>query len=585
MRVAARAEDASDRVEKTLAVLPDGEEVVQTDNRLLASPISFDLTVPDEAMPGTVHSELKVYPDLISHAFDGIEGIVRRPYGCAEQTISSSYPNLIVLRALQQSAPDSPAAREARNFLERGYRRLTRYQAAGGGFSYWGGKAEAALEVSVHAWKFLTDIQGWVDVDPKVLESTLKWLLEKQQADGSWLKNAALTGLMARSLSAGQKPQAVRQALQRAIRYLAGQAASQDDDPYLLASFVLAALQNGLEKAHKPLVRQAASRLIETARSQQDQFYWPTRHQTPFRGWGRAGEIETTAVVARALQLFSESRQFRDDPLAPEAFSKASGAVVFLLLSKDLYGVWHSTQATFAALDTLSRFESPLRADEVKAGQKLTLEATVNGHRLKTELVAGQGPPGPLWLDLSSNLVPGANRIRVESGPAMTGKLAHLVVRYRRKWPEIRQEAASNPHLYFRVHFDRDRLQLGEEVTCRVEIQRLAAASQRGSRRRLGMLLAEVGLPPGIQLNHASLKQEMERLGWVLGRYEVQPDRLVLYLWPHLRFRVELSFRFRPRLAMRARSAPSQLYDYYNPDARLSLAPALFTVSAETLGR
>jgi hypothetical protein len=42
---------------------------------------------------------------------------------------------------------------------------------------------------------------------------------------------------------------------------------------------------------------------------------------------------------------------------------------------------------------------------------------------------------------------------------------------------------------------------------------------------------------------------------------------------------VNFSFRFRPRMAMRARTAPSLLYDYYNPAARTEVAPVEFRVS------
>jgi hypothetical protein len=41
---------------------------------------------------------------------------------------------------------------------------------------------------------------------------------------------------------------------------------------------------------------------------------------------------------------------------------------------------------------------------------------------------------------------------------------------------------------------------------------------------------------------------------------------------------VTFGFRFQPRMAMEAKSAPSVLYDYYNPDARVVVAPVVFRV-------
>jgi hypothetical protein len=56
----------------------------------------------------------------------------------------------------------------------------------------------------------------------------------------------------------------------------------------------------------------------------------------------------------------------------------------------------------------------------------------------------------------------------------------------------------------------------------------------------------------------------------------------VLYLWPNAGG-TKLTFAFRPRFGLKARSAPSVLYDYYNPEALVALPPADFNVQARTL--
>jgi hypothetical protein len=65
--------------------------------------------------------------------------------------------------------------------------------------------------------------------------------------------------------------------------------------------------------------------------------------------------------------------------------------------------------------------------------------------------------------------------------------------------------------------------------------------------------------------------------GFALSHYDILPDRILAYLWPRAGG-TGFSFSFRPRFAMRAKSAPSLLYDYYNPDARTVVAPATFRV-------
>jgi uncharacterized protein YfaS (alpha-2-macroglobulin family) len=92
------------------------------------------------------------------------------------------------------------------------------------------------------------------------------------------------------------------------------------------------------------------------------------------------------------------------------------------------------------------------------------------------------------------------------------------------------------------------------------------------------MLLAEVGLPPGADVDRASLELAMKESGWEFSHYDVLPDRLVVYLWPRAGG-TKFQFTFRPRYGLAAKSAASVVYDYYNPEARATLAPTKFNVN------
>jgi A-macroglobulin receptor binding domain len=75
------------------------------------------------------------------------------------------------------------------------------------------------------------------------------------------------------------------------------------------------------------------------------------------------------------------------------------------------------------------------------------------------------------------------------------------------------------------------------------------------------MILAEVGLPPGVDVDRSSLDAAMHEHGYDINHYDILPDRIVLYLWPRAGGS-EFSFTFRPRFKMEAATAPSLLYDY-----------------------
>jgi hypothetical protein len=69
----------------------------------------------------------------------------------------------------------------------------------------------------------------------------------------------------------------------------------------------------------------------------------------------------------------------------------------------------------------------------------------------------------------------------------------------------------------------------------------------------------------------------MTSSGWSLTRYDVLPDRVVLYLWPRAGG-VKFDFKFRPRFGLNAKNAASVIYDYYNPESRMVVPPAIFKI-------
>ena len=124
--------------------------------------------------------------------------------------------------------------------------------------------------------------------------------------------------------------------------------------------------------------------------------------------------------------------------------------------------------------------------------------------------------------------------------------------------------------LRLRVSFDKTEARIGDEITCRVEAERIGFSGY-------GMMLGGIGLPPGAEVDRASLERAMKEAGWGLDQYDVLPDRLVVYLWPRAGG-TRFEFKFRPRFGVAALSAPSLLYDYYNPEARAVVAPSKFLI-------
>ena len=62
-----------------------------------------------------------------------------------------------------------------------------------------------------------------------------------------------------------------------------------------------------------------------------------------------------------------------------------------------------------------------------------------------------------------------------------------------------------------------------------------------------------------------------------MSQYDVVPDRLMVYLWPRAGG-IKFDFRFHLRFGLNAKTAPSLIYDYYNPEAGAIVVPLTFRI-------
>ncbi len=624
-RITAYGTDASDAIEKPVTVHPDGEERSQTSAAVFGGAGALEVNVPAELVAGSLRAELKIYPNLAAHVFEGVEGIMRRPYGCGEQTISSAYPSVLVLNHAEAHAGaggnHQQVVKLARRYAQEGYERLLNYRAPGGGFSYWG-RGEPDLALTAYALRFLTDAGRVIEVDEAVVRETLEWLARQQRADGSWpaktwgdkedsrrtaLTTAYITRVMARTgknaftteqPTAATKPSTPNGAskpsgetltpLARALRYLSARV-EEVDEPYLIASYALAWLDAG-ERAG---AKRAVEKLRALAKDEGAESYWALETNTPFYGWGLAGRVETTALAVQSLARYDRGEKATPSSTPQPTIQQqtrdtgplVNRGLLFLINKKDRYGVWYSTQATVNVLDTLLSLVADER--EANGGGNSQSTATSAAEIVVNGRSAGQValPPAgqlsaPLFFDLSPFVAPGDNRVEIRRAGHAAQAQAQAVATYYVPWAKASDNEAKTSDgttkrkaasaLRLSVSFDRASAEVGQEITCRVEAERIGFGGY-------GMLLAEVGLPPGADVDRASLERTMQESGWSISSYDVLPDRLVVYLWPQ-GGGTKFDFKFRPRYGLNALNAPSQLYDYYNPEARTVVPPSRFVI-------
>jgi hypothetical protein len=556
-RITATSTLAGDAIEKSVSVHPNGEEVVRTLGAPLVGSTTIDFEMPAEAMASTLSAQLRLYPDLMAHVVESVESVLGRPYGCAEQTISSAYPSLLVLQHYRQRGLTTAVTSRAQHYLQSGYDSLLTYQQDDGGFSYWG-RTGSDMALTAYALRFLKDAASMLAVDETVLAGARRFLIQRQAPDGGWTGNggtgivardSAVTALVARSI-AGTDTEAGR----RALAYLA-QHSEELDEPYAIALHALAAHEAGDTTS----AARSVARLRRLVRYEGDGAYWHLETNSLFYAWGLPGRIEATAAAVEALARAGETS---DQPLVERG-------VLFLLRSKDRYGAWFSTHATVSVVDALLAVEGRRHADlgDEAGTDGGRLEVLLDGHPLATDSPAGEAKDRLLF-----GLTPAVGPHRIEvRGVRTSDAFAEIVTSYYRPWGSQGGAAEAGP-LRLHVHFDRTRAAIGEPVRCEVTTERIGF-------RCHGMLLAEIGLPPGADVDRDSLESARWSPATELYQYDILPDRVVAYLWPR-GGESTFSFTFRPRMGLRAATAASRLYDYYNPEASTVVAPVRFTVRA-----
>jgi hypothetical protein len=204
--------------------------------------------------------------------------------------------------------------------------------------------------------------------------------------------------------------------------------------------------------------------------------------------------------------------------------------LLFLLRNKDRYGIWYSTQATINVLDAIGAMTSGTKAGEMPARDAhAKAEILIDGRpALSVELPPGNVATGPVEVNLSKFVTRGMHRLEIRRAAEAARASVQVVSDYYVPWdlgPEkggASTQRGSSSALRLAVRFDKNQAKIGETVRCEVDAERIGF-------RGYGMLLAEIGLPPGAEVDRESLEKAKNNSGWDLNEYDVQPDRLIVY--------------------------------------------------------
>ncbi|HEY1784769.1 MAG TPA: alpha-2-macroglobulin family protein, partial [Pirellulales bacterium] len=567
IEVQATAGTVADAVRRTIEILPDGQRVEKVVSGRFDGPASIDVTVPEGAVAGSARTVVKIYPSSFSQLVEGLDAIFRLPYGCFEQTSSTTYPNVLALDYLRQTKQKLPAVEaQARQFIHLGCQRLLSFEVAGGGFE-WFGNPPANRTLSAYGLLELVDMSKVHDVDPAVIQRTRAWLLSGQQSDGTWLPDGhamhqdptrrggdlgrlSTTAYVAWSVFAGQP---VGEPARRALAYLRSHAPASIDDPYLLA---LVAKAIGAIDPSRSAAADYLGRLESLKQVSPDgKFAWwqlDTGCRTAFYGNGRSGNIETTALAA--LALLEAGRQ-------PET---CRAALAWLIEQKDPRGIWPSTQATVLALKALlAGTGGPLGSPKPRE-----IEIAVDDRMVEQVAIPVDEFDVVREIDVTSHVGVGTHRLSI-TGRGDTAAGYQVVARH--YLPQAATPAAE-PQLSIELAYDRTKLAVGDTVG-------VTATVLNHMPVEAPMVLVDLPIPPGFAVETAAFDQLVA--DHTIAKYQLTPRSVIVYLRalaPGVP--LPLAYRLNTSMPVKVAAQPAIAYEYYNPDVQAVGTTTQLTVSA-----
>src|ERR1700677_4352622 len=183
----------------------------------------------------------------------------------------------------------------------------------------------------------------------------------------------------------------------------------------------------------------------------------PTVHaNTPFHGWGRWGQVETTAMAVSALAKW---RKAHGADAAGDALMRRGA--MFLLRNSDSSGAWATSQATVRALMALLDLWSG--AKDQKAS---TMRVLINGAQVADVAIpAATEVRGPVSIDASHYVRAGAtNQISLVGAAVDAIEVQANAVWYEKWAPK------SQSDLRFEVRFNRTEAAVNGEIDCDVAV-------------------------------------------------------------------------------------------------------------------
>ena len=561
---------APDAIRQTIKISPAGFPVADAFSDTLEGTMVKKIRMPESIIPGTLKVEARVYPSVLADLQKGLEGMLREPHGCFEQTSTTNYPNLLVLDYLRESNQNNPEIeKRALGLLENGYAKLTSFECMSTenkkrGYEWFGGTAPAHEALTAYGLLQFRDMGRLIKVDQAMVKRTQDYIMGQRDGNGGFKRNPRALDSFGRapdditnayivwSLTESGKEDDVSKEI-AALKEKAG----NSSDPYFLA-LVANSLINRDDRV-------SAINLLKKIIAVQKDDGRLVAEKTSITGSGGVSlEIETTALAILALLKANEA----------EFNLPVRKAITWVGKQRNGSGSFGSTQSTILALKALIAFTKANKKTAEAGEVKLFL-----GNEEMSKIVFAAGATDVMELKLpkpEQNFKPGENTLRLE----VTGKNtfpATLSWTYN----TLKPVGGAKVPLGIETKLSSEKAREGDSLQLKIKVKNNENKGQ-------GMAVAVVGLPAGLSLpeDFKQLKQlclvPEDGTRSTLSAFEVLGRELVLY-WRDLSpaQEIELNIDLICRVPGIYNGQASRAYLYYNPELKQWVEPLKVAISSK----
>lgn len=550
LRIEAKTDTLTDIVEKSMTTKENGIKI----SNVVASgtfedKMDLDVLYLQNYKEGTGKLRVKLYSTAMSQAVEGLENIFKMPTGCFEQVSSSLYPDILVLKYLEDKQIDSELKQKALQYIETGYQKLLTYEVSRekGGYSLYG-HSPAEVVLTSYGLMEMTDLSKVYDVEEKVIENMKEYVFSKQKANGSFdIKNGYTHGIVDKTDELTLNAYVIwtlsecfpeDERLEKSIEYLESKLDKVTDN------YTLALIANVFANTKNKKTNNVINKLVKDINVSSEGYSYMNSNIRDYYGtYGNYQNLQTTALTSLALTKANSN-------------SKTNLELIKYIISrKDVYGTWGTTQGTILSLKALTEYEGNTTVGEqnIKVelnGEEKTIKVEKNNLDIYEEIFDNIEKENKLTMSLEK------------------GKMYY----------EIIQEYYID---YSEYDVSENKLQVEYTINTESKVndtltQNIKISNTSGQYMENCML--EINIPQGCSVREEALSK-LEAKGEI-EKYEYSYGKIYLYIreFDENQY-IDLNIEYKADYPAQITGGSIRVYDYYNPDIQAIAMPVKININ------